>query len=161
MVKVTLDTNILSPDFDVRDLVSPGRCQFFIVSVTEREMKHWINGFRPYVPKIVETAVFNESSWDSSVWAGEESGGCLERVLTIISNGSFPPTNKRAGLTQGQRRQLRDAMIFCAHIKKHNHILVTDDKRGFIRHGKRAELEKTFNTRIMTRHEFVYEFGEK
>jgi hypothetical protein len=108
---------------------------------------------------VPETAVWGESVWDGAVWGGPSEGNCLEKALVIIGDGSFPPPNRRDTLTDGERRQLRDAMIFCAHVRAQRQIFVTDDSRGFVRGGRRQQLERNFGTRIMTCNEFISEFG--
>jgi len=110
------------------------------------------------VKRTVETAAWSESHWGNATWGDPASSGCLEAVLAIISAGGFPPTGQRSSLTDGQRRQLRDAMIFCARVRAGRHIFVTNDVRGFVRGGRRAQLERDFRTRIMTRDEFRQEF---
>jgi hypothetical protein len=50
---------------------------------------------------------------------------------------------------------LRDAIILQTHITDKRDIFITDDKRGFIKGGLRQTLESRFNTRIVTREEFI------
>jgi len=147
-MKVTLDTNILPAD-DLIASVLPGLFEFSIVSVTDRETKGSKDlRARADISSIPETA----DSTDAS---------CLEFCLKIISDGSFPPPDKRDKLTSGRLRQLRDAMIFCTHVREHRAIFVTNDISGFIKGDRRIKLEKEFHTRIMTRDEFLTEFGTK
>ena len=79
----------------------------------------------------------------------------LEHILQITANGSFPPADRRENLPDGARRQLRDAMIFEAHIRAGEHLFVSDDERAFTRHGKRSLLEVLGRTRILTLPELV------
>jgi len=160
-MKVTLDTNILPAD-DLIASVPPGLFEFSIVSVTDRETE-WSNYLRARadISRIRETAVWDESRFDKSVWGDAESASCLEFCLKIISDGSFPPPDKRDKLTRGARRQLRDAMIFCDHLRNGGEIFVTNDTKGFIKGDRRIKLENVFYTRIMTRDEFLIEFGTK
>ena len=80
----------------------------------------------------------------------------LERIIAIISNGSFP--KDRNHLTGPQRNQFRDALILYAHVRERRDIFVSDDQRAFIRSDRRKLLETEFGTRIMTRGEFIEEF---
>ena len=159
MVRVTLDTNIL-PVEDLLAAVPPGKFEFSVVSVTDREVGAAMGRTAPpVVGRVVETAVWDESLWDRAVWGDSRDGDCLERALAIVADGSFPPPSQRASLTDGQRRQLRDAMIFCAHVRAGRHIFVTNDEKGFVRGGRRAQFEGVFATRIMTCAEFLGEFA--
>ncbi len=157
-MKVTLDTNILPAD-DLIASVPPGLFEFSIVSVTDREMGRLAT--QENVSYILETAVWDESRFDESVWGDSESASCLEFCLKIISGGSFPSPNKRDKLLIGELHQLRDAMIFCDHLRNGGEIFVTNDTKGFIKGDRRIMLENVFYTRIMTRDEFLIEFGEK
>ncbi len=105
--------------------------------------------------------VWDESRFDEAVWGDSESDSCLEFCLKIISGGSFPPLGKRDKLTRGARRQFRDAIIFCAHVREHRAIFVTNDISGFIKSDRRIKLEKAFHTVIMTRDEFLIQYGIK
>ena len=157
-MKVTLDTNILPAD-DLIASVLPGLFEFAIVSVTDREMGG--SATQVNISNIPETMVWDESRFDEAVWGDSESASCLEFCLKIISGGSFPPLGKRDELTRGARRQFRDAIIFCAHVREHRAIFVTNDISGFIKGDRRIKLEKEFHTQIMTRDEFLTEFGTK
>ncbi len=157
-MKVTLDTNILPAD-DLIASVPPGLFEFSIVSVTDREMGRLAT--QENVSYILETAVWDESCFDESVWGDSESASCLEFCLKIISGGSFPPPNKRDKLLIGELHQLRDAMIFCDHLRNGGEIFVTNDTKGFVKGDRRIKLENVFYTRIMTRDEFLTEFGTK
>lgn len=75
--------------------------------------------------------------------------------MGIISDKGSPKQGQRDALTSGQRRQLRDAMIFCAHVRERREIFVTNDANAFIDEGRREKLERQFNTRIMKAAEFV------
>ncbi len=79
----------------------------------------------------------------------------FEYLLETISSGSFPRGEKRNNLTDGQLRQIRDAMIFCTHIREKRHIFVTNDRKGFVNTGRREILEERYCTRIYTRDEFI------
>lgn len=126
-----------------------------------------------YAEPLVETGVWNESRWGEFRWGsipetfaigesrlgqgalGEDvSPSRFEAILAAISNGSFPPHGERDTLTHGERRQLRDAMILETHARERRDVFVTNDERGFIRHGKREALQGICGTRIMTVDEF-------
>ncbi len=66
LVRVTLDTNIL-PVEDLLAAVPPGNFEFSVASVTDREAGAAAGLTAPsVVGRVVETAVWNESFWDSS-----------------------------------------------------------------------------------------------
>jgi len=160
-MKVTLDTNILPAD-DLIASVPSGRFEFSIVSVTDRETKGTkYAATRANISNIPETMVLGESCLGLAVLADSTDASCLEFCLKIISDGSFPPPDKRDKLTSGRLRQLRDAMIFCAHVRNGGEIFVTNDTKGFINDDRRIKLENVLYTRIMTRDEFLTEFGTK
>ena len=81
----------------------------------------------------------------------------FEDTLNAISNGSFPPQGKREKLSPGQKRQLRDAMVFVTHVRERHDIFVTDDASGFINDGRRKYLEGRSNTKIL-RSEELFDF---
>jgi hypothetical protein len=149
VVSVTLDTNILPPN-DLIAAVSPHGFEFAVVSVTDREVSGSAALHAPLsVSREPETLVWGETPWRDGLWSGSAEADCFDRVLHVIAGGSFP--HRRNLLTNGERRQLRDAMIFCAHVRAGRDIFVTDDAKGFIRGGRRQQLEQSFGTRIMTR----------
>lgn len=159
MTTVTLDTNIV-PVERVRDAVPASHFNFAIISVTDRELcGSALQVSVAPVGRIPETQVMDESVLGQAVLGDPRDADCFEEALAIISNNSFPPRAQRGSLTAGQCRQLRDAMIFCAHVRARSEILVTNDARGFIGGGRRAVLEKRFNTKIMTSNEFIAAYG--
>jgi hypothetical protein len=111
------------------------------------------------VSLVPELGVWNESSWDDARWADEPSSERLERILAIVSNGSFPKNPSR--LTDGQAHQLRDAMILEAHVAAQRQVFVTDDRKAFIKQGRREQLEALLQTRILTPPEFEAELATK
>jgi len=157
-MKVTLDTNVLPAD-DLIASVLPGLFEFSIVSVTDREMGG--SETQVNISNIPETMVLGESCLGQAVLGDSADASCLEFCLKIISDSGFPPPDKRDKLTSGERRQLRDAMIFCAHLRNGGKIFVTNDEKGFINDDRRVKLENVLYTRIMTRDEFLTEFGTK
>lgn len=156
---VTLDTNVSPPETVTALVPAPG-FDFVVVSVTDRETAGTSFQVRfNHVGRVAETAVYGESTWGNAVWGGEDDSGCLEAALGIISDKGSPKQGQRDALTSGQRRQLRDAMIFCAHVRERREIFVTNDANAFIDEGRREKLERQFNTRIMKAAEFVALYG--
>jgi hypothetical protein len=102
-----------------------------------------------------EIVVWDESPWDEAEWADDAGSECLEEILKVISNGGFP--KDRGLLTEGQLHQLRDAMILQAHFSAERSVFVTADVKGFIRHGRREQLETLLQTRILSPFEFKAE----
>lgn len=152
MPSVTLDTNVL-PAGQLRLLEARG-FSFAVVSVTERELGN--TPFRAdlsHMDALPETAVWDEGPYGMGTYGAPEDDHRLERILQVITNGSFP--RNRSDLTLNERRQLRDAIIFHAHVREGRDIFVSNDARAFIDHGRRGLLESEFATRIMTRDEFL------
>lgn len=155
MKTVTIDTNVLPAD----DLIERAKQKDWDVastSVTEREMGS--GDARLSVPglgHVMETAVFDESPFGISVLGSEEDGKCFESTLQIIFNGSFPKPGHRNCLSDGQKRQLRDAIILCAHARDKREVFVSDDRKAFVDDGRRDALETLLRTRILTRKEFL------
>ncbi len=127
------------------------------------------------VDEILETMVWDESLWDRSVWdrppvteamvigesrigssgIGDEGRTRLEAILGVIGSGAFPPRGKRDALNDGERRQLRDAMILDAHAREGRDVFVTKDEKAYVKHGRRETLEALCSTRIMTVDQFL------
>ena len=122
------------------------------VTVSARELEG--TSINPLNQLILETAVWDESRWDQSVWGGESENALFEKLLKLVSNGSFPAT--RDHLTHGQSRQMRDVMILLAHTREGRDILITDEKKAFV--GKDGSLKDTLqslcSTLIMNTSEF-------
>ncbi|HCU10563.1 MAG TPA: hypothetical protein DGB72_00375 [Gemmatimonadetes bacterium] len=154
-LRATLDTNIV-PLEGLETRAATVGVATALATVTDRELESHSHGNTlPSVERLIETTVWDESPWDGSVFAGESEEDCFETVLRIISNGSFPKPNAREDLTQGERTQLRDAMIFCTHVREGRDIFVTLDTKAFLRDGRKERLESLYKTRIMTRQQFV------
>lgn len=156
MPKATIDTGSLP----VAGYIGLARQKGFvlaIISTTDREAAG--RGELPdgdEVLRVPEPGVWGEGKWHGfGYWASPEDGECLEAVLTIIGNGSFPPQGSRGNLTLGQRHQLRDAMIFTSHVHFGHEVFVTEDRKGFINGGRREALQARFSTKIMTTNEFI------
>ena len=157
MNTVTIDTNVL-PAQDLIELAAERGFDVAVVSVTEREVgsrniRLQVNG----LGKLLELGIVDESEMDNFVVGSTDD--YLEYILQIISSGSFPKSGFRGQLTDSQHRQLRDAMILEAHAREKRDIFVTNDKKGFINNGRRDELQTVLKTRILTREEFLREFG--
>ncbi len=177
MVKITLDTNVL-PIENLDSLVKDKSVELAVVSVTSRELeKHSLAVELKELNEITETAVWDESKWGQAKWGpviyetavvgesrlGESVVGSnkdvdvFEKLLEIISSGSFPKPGKRSNLSDGERRQLRDAMILTAHIREGRDIFVTEDVKGFIGRNNeiKKKIESLFKTKIMKKKEFI------
>ena len=153
--KVTIDTNVLPAD-DLVELAKSRGWDVVIASVTERELGHGDTRLQvPGLGKVLEVAVLGESVLGSCVLAGDDN--YLETLIQIISNGSFPKSGTRGQLSDGRRRQLRDAMIIEAHARERRDIFVTNDRKGFIDDGRREKLQTLLKTRIVTSEEFLEE----
>jgi hypothetical protein len=154
MPSVTLDTNVLPNDALLSRARDAG-IDVAVISVTRRETE--ITPIEKHVvalEQVVEIAVLGESRLGQAVLGGDQDASCLERTLRIVSNGSFPRPGEREQLTRGQRAQLRDAMILCAHVRNGRSILISNDAKAFINDGRREQLQHEFKTQIMTVEEF-------
>jgi hypothetical protein len=121
-MKITLDTNILPADGLLAECKKP-EWEFSVITVTEREVENTeIQVSISPLGIVPETMVWDETTWGNGVWGSEDNATDLEYILTIISHGSFP--QKRDTLSSGERRQLRDAMIFQAHVREQRDIFV-------------------------------------
>lgn len=179
MLRVTVDTNVLEGDMRrIRDAVKGLDVEIALTTVTLRERG---TTKPPEQSVVAETGVWNESRWGEFVWGpsppvfetltlGEsrlgmaalgsaESSQRFEAILAVTGNGSFPKPGERDELSEGERRQLRDAMILEPHAREARDILVSNDRRAFIgKDGeKRRRLEAICATRIMTVDEFCDE----
>jgi hypothetical protein len=172
-ILVTVDTNLLDTGSieGLRGAAHGESIEFATVTVNERER----GAFDVDLRALPETALWGESRWDEAVWggplpeslvldetpldsgslAGEADVRIFERVLSIVSSGSFPKVGARETLTNPQHRQLRDAMAFEAHLRQKRHVFLSDDKKAFVSHGKREALQALGNTFILTSAEFI------
>ena len=155
-IRVFVDTNIFPTDKLARSF-GDKKIKYVFSSVTEREMSG--TDFLETLAgkgKVLETSVWDESCWNESVWGSEDTA--LEEILEIISTGSFPVIGKRDFLTNGEIRQLRDAMILETVIRDGYKIFLSNDKRAFIgneKNNKRNILEDKFDIKIFTEEEYV------
>lgn len=147
---VTFDSTAKPDDPLIRKVVDAGwDVAFASVSVREADGANFDLSLVP------ELGVWDESSWDDARWADELSSERFERILAIVSNGSFP--KNRSQLTEGQLHQLRDAMILEAHVAAQRELFITDDRKAFVNQGRREKLEALLDTRILTSSEFEAE----
>lgn len=151
-IVVTLDTDVFPLGESLRALISDAGIDVRVSSVSVRE--HPTDAETAAQARTIETAVWGESVFDGSVFGGPDDAACFERVLNVVSNGSFPAVGRRERMSDGAKHQLRDAMIFSGHVRSGANIFVTNDAKGFIDHGRRELLQKEFNTRIMKKVEF-------
>ena len=150
----TLDTNVFPAD-QLVSLASRSGIAAAVVSVSHREVEgSTLEEEVRSLETILETGVFGESRFGQAVWGTSADAEWLESALAIISNQSFPPRTSRQSLTDGQRRQLRDAMILCAHVRSRRDVLVSNDRRAFVDNGRREAIASTFHTSVMTAAEF-------
>jgi len=154
-MKITIDTNIIRADeFDklLSECKSKG-WDVAVVSVTGREPggTDWDIKFEPLL-KMPETLVLDESCLNEAILGNKNSQDDLQEILEIISSGSYPKMGNN--LSEGFRRQLRDAMIFQAHLREDRDVFVTNDEHDFIRDGRREKLQNKFDTKILTKDEF-------
>jgi hypothetical protein len=113
-MKVTLDTNVFSAD-DLLAAWSSLGFDFAAVSVTEHELggTDLLVELKP-LGKVMETGVCGESKYGKAKYGSKQALVNREEILAIISSGSFP--RDRRNLSMGHLRQLRDTMIFQAHV---------------------------------------------
>lgn len=155
MKTVTLDTNTVD---DARVVEAARLAGFAVVqtTVTDRELES--SGVQTALPeggRLYEPFVLGESRLGFAVLGSGSVAATFERLLRVISNGSFPARDRRSNLSSGERRQLRDAMILSAHIREGRQIFVTNDAKGFIQGGCRESLQREFGIQVMTADEFL------
>ena len=135
MKTVTVDTNTVD-DPQVVEAAQQAGFDIVRTTVTDRELE--ASGIQTTLPAhqpLYEPLVLGESRLGCAVLGSDADADTFERLLQIISNGSFPAKNRRSNLSVGEKRQLRDAMILSTHI--------------------RERLQSEFGTKIMTAYEFL------
>ncbi|CAI8936373.1 hypothetical protein [Pseudomonas chlororaphis] len=153
MDAVTVDTNIF-PIADIKDLVTRAGYSLEVISVTNRELEGTdLSEAAGELTETLETFHFGEGSWGRMVWGSVTDAEDFEKILQVISSGGYP--KDRENVTQKQINQRRDALILQAHIRSSKKIFVSNDERGFVKHGRRETLEAMFGVTIFTRLEFI------
>ena len=153
-MRATFDTNIADQS-DLVQIAKRAGIDLAFVSVSAREVEE--TSFEAAVAQeesVVETLVLGESPIGRAALGRKTKVPCLERVLQVITSGSFPRKGARTVLSRGERRQLRDAMIFCAHVRGQRDLFVTNDRTAFVDNGRREVFQSEFRTRVMTSAEF-------
>jgi hypothetical protein len=154
-MRITFDTNLLG-EARLLELARVHAYDVVFVSVSNREVEGTSFEEAAKGEAIIDgISVWGESRWGEGTWGDDGCRDCFEVALRIISAGSFPPKGSRDNLSSGQRRQLRDAMIFCSHVRDGRDVFVTCDEKGFIKDGRRERLQAAFSTRILTPSEFL------
>jgi hypothetical protein len=144
MVSVTLDTNTVD-DGRVVEAARLAGFELARTTVTDRELESSeVQTAFENNRAVIEPFVMGESAMGIAALGSRPVADAFERLLQVISNGSFPARGRRLKLSAGERRQLRDAMILSAHIRDGRDIFVTNDRKGFIQGGLRERLETEF-----------------
>lgn len=150
----TLDTNVFPAEALVQRAARLG-IEAAVITVSRREVEgSTLDEEVSALESIAETGVFGESRYGEPVFGSQSDAECLERALELLSNRAFPRIGNRERMTNGQRRQLRDAMILCAHVRSKRHLLVSNDRKAFVNKGRREAIAATFCARVMTVAEF-------
>lgn len=156
----TLDTNVFPAEALVTCASRVGIAAA-VITVSRREVEgSTLVEEVSALESIAETGVFGESRFGEAVFGSGSDAQCLERALELLSNRAFPLRGNRDTLTDGQRRQLRDAMILCAHVRSGRDVLVSNDRRAFVDNGRRQAIATIFGTRVMTVAEFEQYLSE-
>lgn len=157
-LSVTLDTNVMKEHVirGIQEAATGLAIHLAHISVTERELEITTSPkIMPAGECILETGVYGESRYGDAIYGDEFECDLFERLLVLVSNGSFPRSGDRENLSHGQISQRRDMMILVAHVRSGRDILVTNDKKAFIGNGSlRNKLETLCSTRIMNADEF-------
>jgi hypothetical protein len=160
-MRITVDTNVLSPSNDL--VIARAEALAFdvrLVTVSGREAGTGSSrDAAARLEAVAEAGIFDESQFGQAVFAAEDEESRIEYLLEVIADGGFPAPGNRQTLSPGHRRQLRDAMIFSAHVREGRDIFVTGDEAAFLCRGRRSLLEGRFHTRILTPPEFLAAFA--
>jgi len=154
-LRITVDTNVV-PVEPVLHAARGLQVDVVITTVTAREMGSKWEPELSMLRVIPETWVMGESPLGVAALGSTSDAQLFEKTLTAISNGSFPQPGDRGRLTAGQQRQLRDAMIFCTHVRERRDIFITNDVTAFGDEAtvQRRRFDEMATTRIMTLTEF-------
>jgi hypothetical protein len=157
----TFDTNVFPAEPLIQRAARAG-IAVGVVSVSAREVEgSTLEQELAALQSVDETGVYGESRYGQAVYASRDDANRLEGVLAVLSNRSFPRQGNREILSDGQRRQLRDSMILCAHILSGRDVLVSNDRRAFIENGRREEIASTWGATLMTVPEFEHYVSER
>ena len=104
-----------------------------------------------------EVFVIGESPLGEAVLGDDDAPDRMEVILKLVARGTFPRSGQREQLTDGQHRQLRDAMILEAHTREDRDIFISDDRKAFVGENNltREALQREFGVTIMTSEEFI------
>lgn len=158
---LTLDTGVVD-HAALRDAIAQADAHAAVVTVTDRELGS--SSFEVNIrdlDQIEESPVWGEGTWGSGTWGGGPdvsfigadgdtvTSNPMEDLLRVITSGSFPPPGHRDRLSEGQRHQLRDAMILTAHLQHARDVFVTSDLKAYIKNDRREVLTQRFRCQIM------------
>jgi hypothetical protein len=152
---ITLDTNTF-PLERALSALRGRRVDVATTTVTTRELagSDW-HSESLTLRQLAETWVLGESPLGTAVLGSEEQAAFFENALRVLTNGSFPRRGQRGALTASQRRQMRDAMAFCTHVREGRDIFVTNDKKAFgINGSDQRQRVEALGARVMTLVEF-------
>ena len=152
--KVTLDTSAIDDLLSVKNHAARLGYEVQVVSTTLGEVDGTsFQNSAECIPRVLEVAQWGEARWGQAVWSGPDNRRVIKTALDIIASGGFP--KNRAELTENQKRQLRDARIIEAHVRSGATLFVTNDKRGFVSHGRREAFQKQLGVQILLAPEFL------
>ena len=152
--RVTIDTNNLRPpQFTEIELAASGLpIELDHVTVSDREKG------RPSEPPppagVAETWLLGRSPFPVALGSDNSQANFFD-ILAIIRDRVVTPVELARPQSAGEERQIRDAQIFEAHVRARRDIFLTEDRTGFVNHGRREAIEARYNTRVMTRTEFL------
>ena len=152
-MKITLDATVL--DTDKKEITTTARSlghDVGVITATARERKR--KDITDNLENISEILVLDESPLCVGALASDDDANIFEDVLCVVSHGAFSKKGSRDNLSKGEKHQLRDALAFASHVREGRDVFVTDDRKGFIRHGRRDILQSKYKTTIMTTREF-------
>ena len=154
MITVTVDTNVF-PISELPAALEPHGFKFVPITVSQREVKNtsFEEVLKEFTPSR-EFSVWGENVWGGAQYASADEASCLEKALSIISNGSFPKPGRRDNLKPSERRQLRDAIILCTHRRDGRDILLTNDRKAFINGGRREKILNNLGVQVLSLDEF-------
>jgi hypothetical protein len=155
-LRITLDTNTLPLERALLALCGT-QADVVITTVTAREIQgSKLESELSLLHVVPEIWVMDEAPMGVGALGDQAHADLFEKTITAITNGSFPKRDARTNLSPSQKRQMRDAMIFCTHVREERDVFVTDDKTAFGEEGsaQRQSVMALASTRIMTLEEF-------